>query len=54
MGDQATGKMCGTGRDCEQHCPIMRIGRECPALPNFIDELLAATAEDPQPAFQLA
>ena len=39
--------ICGTGAQCEQTCPIMRVGRICPPLPEFIDELAGIYVSDP-------
>ena len=32
---------CGAGLPCERTCPVMSMGRICPTLPEFIDELAA-------------
>lgn len=39
--------ICGTGAQCEQTCPVMRVGRICPPLPEFIDELAGIYVTDP-------
>lgn len=44
--------VCGKGAACENTCPVMRMGRICPDLPEFLDELAALMAEPneaPQP-----
>lgn len=46
MGDQATGKTCGTGRDCEQTCPVMRLGRVCPDWATFLEEMAALRTQE--------
>lgn len=52
MGD---GQVCGTGAQCEDTCPVMRLGRLCPTLPEFLDELANLyAATPPQEAQQLA
>lgn len=51
MGD---GQVCGTGQACEDTCPVMRLGRLCPTLPEFLDELAAMSVEAPQLAPQPA
>lgn len=40
-----TGKVCGTGAQCEVTCPVMRLGRDCPTLPAFLEEVAALIAE---------
>lgn len=35
MGD----KVCGTGAQCEQTCPVMKMGRICPPLEQFLEEV---------------
>ena len=44
------GDVCGKGAACEATCPVMLIGRLCPDLPTFLDELtaLAQPEESPQ------
>jgi hypothetical protein len=39
MDTTGTAVVCGAGKPCEQTCPVMRMGRICPDLPEFIDEL---------------
>ena len=44
-------KVCGAGEMCERTCPVMKMGRICPDLPTFLDELaalMAAGEESPQ------
>ncbi len=31
--------ICGTGRACERACPVAEVGRYCPEVVEFIDEL---------------
>lgn len=26
---------CGTGKECERVCPLMKQGRECPSMSDF-------------------
>jgi hypothetical protein len=33
------GKICGTGDMCENTCPVMSMGRICPDLPTFLNEV---------------
>ena len=33
--------ICGTGRACEQTCPIMKAGRICPPVADMLKELAA-------------
>jgi hypothetical protein len=54
--------ICGTGRPCERTCPVMRIGRICPDVPTYLEEVRAILAAEtvtelegsPQLAPQLA
>lgn len=48
------GQVCGVGAACENTCPVMRFGRICPTLPEFIQEVTAMTVEAPQLAPQPA
>lgn len=48
-----TERICGTGNQCEETCPVMRLGRVCPTPAEFIDELLAMS-ETPEGSPQLA
>ena len=57
MDTTGTAVVCGAGLQCEQTCPVMRMGRICPTLPEFIDELACvfspgseAPQLEPQPA----
>ena len=51
-------KVCGSGAQCENTCPVMSMGRICPDLPTFLVEvraLMAAENEEvPQTVPQLA
>lgn len=47
---QVTETICGTGQPCERTCPVMRLGRVCPDLPTFLEEVRAVLAADPMPA----
>ena len=31
-----SGRICGGGRECENVCPIMRAGRNCPMLTAYL------------------
>jgi hypothetical protein len=51
------GEVCGLGTQCERTCPVKLIGRICPDLPTFLEELRILSVEgeafpqlDPQPA----
>ena len=33
--------ICGETTACQNHCPVMRLGRVCPTVPEFMDELEA-------------
>lgn len=48
--------VCGKGAACEAACPVMLIGRMCPDLPTFLDEVAALMTDasatpqlEPQP-----
>ena len=41
-----TGEICGAGAQCENTCPVMRMGRICPDLPTFLEEFRAIVAAD--------
>jgi hypothetical protein len=45
--------ICGTGRPCEQFCPVMALGRTCPGLTDFLDEITGPNALVPSCAPQL-
>ena len=47
-------RICGTGAVCEQVCPIMSAGRDCPDLFTFIGELNAVCEGSPELAPQPA
>lgn len=32
-------KICGSGAQCEQTCPVMRMGRICPDYETFLQEV---------------
>jgi hypothetical protein len=32
-------KVCGSGAQCENTCPVMSMGRICPDLPTFLEEV---------------
>jgi len=54
--------ICGTGQPCERTCPVMRLGRICPDVPTFLEEVrtlieageISGSEEAPQLAPQLA
>ena len=46
-------KVCGSGAQCENTCPVMLMGRICPDLPTFLNEVLCLTAEASEEAPQL-
>lgn len=38
--------ICGSGAACERTCPVMKLGRVCPTVTEFMDEI-AACGIDP-------
>jgi len=48
------GKICGTGDACENTCPVMSMGRICPDLPTFLEEVRALMAAGNEEVPQLA
>lgn len=46
-----TDLVCGAGAACEKTCPVMLMGRICPDVPTFLDEvaaLMGVSVEAPQ------
>jgi hypothetical protein len=40
------GTICGGGLPCERTCPVMRLGRICPDVPTFLEEVREILAAD--------
>lgn len=34
-------RICGSGLACEEYCPVMSMGRICPSVTEFLDEVAA-------------
>ena len=44
--------VCGAGLECESKCPVMMLGRLCPTVDEFLDQMLEAGLNVPvSPAF---
>lgn len=43
-------KVCGTGEQCERTCPVMKMGRLCPDLPEFLEEVRVLLGDSVVPA----
>ena len=46
-------KVCGSGAQCENTCPVMLMGRICPDLPTFLEEVRCLIAESSEEAPQI-
>lgn len=44
--------VCGAGLECESKCPVMMLGRLCPSVDEFLDQMIMAGITAPVlPAF---
>lgn len=46
-------KVCGSGAQCENTCPVMLMGRICPDLPTFLEEVRCLMTESSEEAPQI-